>query len=363
MNILRADLDYVLPLLTVCNTLAPTICLHTMTRRRQHHTGTFFGSRVEPEFPASPAGEAILRQFRRHIWIWAVCIAVGCVFFESVPAGVPLFLMGSLMMFVGMFGSIFAGLIAFSMAHKRTREEAVAPPEPTVRMASLAESEPNSPWLRVVGGLMMILPLLLPMTTLLITTHYWSQLSSHDASQALQSIGYAVVIGSLCSATQWALLFRTRSGDWATTTRASYRYRTYFGVMQGIMFILINWNMCALALARLHSAVPWLHIASRSAESRAYLYVFLAMAAFVCGLQFWMSKQTDRQNSDSMADRYWKAGHFYNNPDDPVLVVPSRTGVGFSLNFGSTAVRLVAASYFVFLIATTVNLIRVVFSN
>jgi len=33
-------------------------------------------------------------------------------------------------------------------------------------------------------------------------------------------------------------------------------------------------------------------------------------------------------------DRYWSAGFFYNNPDDPALFVPKRFGLGWTLNFG-----------------------------
>ena len=33
-------------------------------------------------------------------------------------------------------------------------------------------------------------------------------------------------------------------------------------------------------------------------------------------------------------NRYWLGGIFYNNPDDPDLVVPKRFGLGFTLNLG-----------------------------
>lgn len=40
-------------------------------------------------------------------------------------------------------------------------------------------------------------------------------------------------------------------------------------------------------------------------------------------------------------DRYWNAGVFYNNPDDPALFVPKRFGLGWTLNFGHPQSRLV----------------------
>jgi uncharacterized membrane protein len=33
-------------------------------------------------------------------------------------------------------------------------------------------------------------------------------------------------------------------------------------------------------------------------------------------------------------DRYWYAGIFYNNPDDPAVFVPKRYGQGWTVNFG-----------------------------
>jgi uncharacterized membrane protein len=36
---------------------------------------------------------------------------------------------------------------------------------------------------------------------------------------------------------------------------------------------------------------------------------------------------------DRTADRYWKLGVFYFNPDDAAIVVEKRFGLGYSLNF------------------------------
>ncbi len=33
-------------------------------------------------------------------------------------------------------------------------------------------------------------------------------------------------------------------------------------------------------------------------------------------------------------DRYWYGDFFYNNPDDPALLVPKRFGLGWTVNFG-----------------------------
>lgn len=39
-------------------------------------------------------------------------------------------------------------------------------------------------------------------------------------------------------------------------------------------------------------------------------------------------------------DRYWYAGIFYNNPDDPAVFVPRRFGLGWTVNFGNPMGRM-----------------------
>ena len=40
-------------------------------------------------------------------------------------------------------------------------------------------------------------------------------------------------------------------------------------------------------------------------------------------------------------ERYWYAGVFYNNPDDPALFVPKRFGIGWTMNFAHPQAKLV----------------------
>ncbi|MFL5587716.1 MAG: DUF5808 domain-containing protein [Ktedonobacteraceae bacterium] len=49
------------------------------------------------------------------------------------------------------------------------------------------------------------------------------------------------------------------------------------------------------------------------------------------------STSADRQRTDAFYrddDRYWYGGVFYNNPDDPAVLVPKRFGLGWTVNFG-----------------------------
>jgi uncharacterized membrane protein len=56
------------------------------------------------------------------------------------------------------------------------------------------------------------------------------------------------------------------------------------------------------------------------------------------------STSADRQITGAVYrddDRYWSAGFFYNNPDDPAVFVPKRYGLGWTVNFGHPMGKLV----------------------
>jgi uncharacterized membrane protein len=68
------------------------------------------------------------------------------------------------------------------------------------------------------------------------------------------------------------------------------------------------------------------------------------------------STSADRGHTDAVFrddDRYWSAGIFYNNPDDPALFVPKRFGLGWTLNFGHPQAKLVLIGVLVVILVTS----------
>jgi uncharacterized membrane protein len=56
------------------------------------------------------------------------------------------------------------------------------------------------------------------------------------------------------------------------------------------------------------------------------------------------SKSANRRRTNPVFrddERYWYAGLFYTNPDDPALFVPKRFGLGWTMNFGHPQAKLV----------------------
>ena len=105
------------------------------------------------------------------------------------------------------------------------------------------------------------------------------------------------------------------------------------------------------------------------------VWLFLSL---MCGLLivlvltlFWQPQRSrtktsifaDRGRTDAVFrddDRYWSAGFFYNNPDDPALFVPKRFGLGWTLNFGHPQARLVLIGVLVVILVTSLLPVLVV---
>jgi len=339
---------------TILTALAPAVVWHWVTGRGQSRWGTFFGARTEPGFAESSSGEAILRQFRRRLWGWSLAGMAMCVLaiaWASVSSP-PNFgdgafgLSHGIFMVASLIGSS-AGVLAFAMAHRRTRCEAAAPAESTIRTASLAaQEEPEGVWLRVLDWLAMAAPPSVPVATLIVLALCWHRFpsGSDEARLSLETAYAALGFGLFCTANSWALIYRTRSSDWALTASASHRYRTYLGLPMTCVMTLIIAELCAMSLTPLKDTVAWLHHWNVLAVNATFLPCMAAVGIFGWSMRVWLSKRRDRGSGDPMADKYWKWGQFYCNPGDPALMVPTRTGDMYSPNYSRPSIWVVCGA-------------------
>jgi hypothetical protein len=335
-------------LLIVSGTLPPAAVWHWMTTQDQSRRETFFGARVELDFPESKAGRAILSQFRRRIWGWSLGITAASLLIHSYAE--PGHGLSDLIFIVGPPISTIACQVAFGLAHGRTQREAVATTEPSVRVASfITNNKPDNLWL---DWLTMLLPPLIPAVTLVFLASHWNQFPSHSAaSNSIASACIGFVCGLFCTTNQWALLFRTRSSDWASTPSASHRYRTYLGMVQASVLTFISCSLCLLSVEPLHGTVAWLSRLNMTAYLHIYCVAWVISTIFAWSLYVWLRKHLDRESSDPMADKYWKWGRCYFNPNDSAIVVPTRSGVMQSLNYARPSVWVVYGVPIVLMIA------------
>jgi uncharacterized membrane protein len=305
-----------------------------LTSQRQTRRGVFFGVRVQPGFIESDQGRVILRNFRLRIWIWTAILT--CLYTGMVLRGLS-DLQASYFLLATMIVSLVGFQLSFWLANRVTRFSAGTIDAPPVRTASLFVGREVSRLAVILSWLSILAPVSLPVAAAILLGLNWSP--TDYSKPDLLSIIFATLVALFPAMVQFALYFRARSKDWAPTAAASWRYRFVLGAAQSVIFTLIVLDVCGLALVRrsilFSNMESYFHF-----TDIAYIFLGgLILAAFV-----WLKNNFMRGNVDPMPDHYWKWGWFYCNPDDSALVVPQRSGLGYSLNYAKTPVWLIAAT-------------------
>jgi hypothetical protein len=303
--------------------------LHWMSGSRQWRGGTFFNVRVVPGFVDSEAGQSILQRFRRRIWSWAALLLI-ILFLSSLRWDLARnFLWFVIIQYATMIGC----WRMFSLASRQTRQQAALAAGPSVRAAELfIEEEKVDWWVATLEWLGMLLPLAVPGIAAVILTFHWRQLPPDEALSSVTGILSAVFIGLIPAGAQFALRFHARSSDWNPDPRASRKYRAVLGALYGSVFTFLTLNGCLLA------AMPmglFHNMDSYFAFTRVGWPIVIVLGI---GIRWWLKRNLSRESGDPMPDKCWKWGFYYANPDDPALVVPSRTGTGLSFNHGQRIV-------------------------
>jgi Predicted membrane protein len=96
-------------------------------------------------------------------------------------------------------------------------------------------------------------------------------------------------------------------------------------------------QFCALTLMEVHVAVPFKDMNGYFRFSFPAQFLLLL---FVVLLRRSLSRAFRREGGDTMPDDCWKWGSFYFNRSDPALVVPLRSGIGYSYNYAHRTTRI-----------------------
>jgi len=292
---------------------------------------TFFGVRVPPEFARSDTGRNILRTFRRRLWTGIFALAG--IFAVAAPDGV----IQTLLFFCAVTMSWLISWVLYGIAERRTRIDAESAPEPSVRTATLfPEGHSQSRGLALLAWALTIVPVAMPLTTGILLALNWSRYPVRlHPDRKLSIIVMGVGFGLMVTSIQLALRIGARGSDWATTPDASLKYRTYLGLMMGIVSAAIIGNMCT------DSLWPLYRPGATMAPFEVTFPVLLIALGFAHWVRFKLAKLFDSRSGDPMADRCWKWVFFYYNPSDPAWVVPTRSGIGCSLNHARATVWII----------------------
>jgi hypothetical protein len=314
-----------------------TTLWHWQCSPLQARRGMFFGVRVEPDFISSATANSISKRFRQRIWLSALALAVVVAYFgfasrdsdRSIPSIIP--------MVFAAFAPMIGNLGAFGAAHRETRRRTVDLPGPSTRTAALfIEQEEFSPWLTVLDWLAILTPIGMPLVTAFLLILDWHQFPQNDSPlEALRFVLLTGVGGITAAGTCFALRFRARSADWASNPQDSRRYRMVLGLMLSGVLNLMIFDSCWLSLMPILKGGPLGNMET---------YFRFSKVADICAiptlltLRIYLGRKLARGSSDPMPDRCWKWGYFYHNPLDSALIVPLRSGTGFSFNHARPSV-------------------------
>lgn len=283
------------------------------------HAGILFGTSVPVEFPSSPDGRRILREYRsRGVVMLAVFLLLDVMALQSGHANLALFALPAQVLF-------WAAL--YSIAVHRTRPFAIQPP--LVRIASLEPDDSLKPML--LGSLAAMVPLLAAAVYLHL---HWASIPGI----------FPVHWGADGHANGWA--HRTAAGvympiwigaaviGFVLAIGISVRYargggglrrltRTVLILVSALLSFMFTWVALLPLLHRNGSTAP---------------LVSLGVSLVSIGIVFWaILKQIHLRNSsepyDGTPDKCWYCGMFYFNPSDPSIFVPKRLGIDYTLNF------------------------------
>lgn len=162
-----------------------------------------------------------------------------------------------------------------------------------------------------------------------IATHYGVD-GSADAYQPRRVgvVAMPLVMGVLASALMAVLLYGigcgTRCGGAAETAAVRRGRRRLLAGTLAALTVAMSVLFSYLALSPV--------VSPRGMPGGPGVFVGIVLA--VVALAFWMAiKMPDAAGGDETPGERWTLGMFYNNPDDPALLVERRVGFGYTPNF------------------------------
>jgi len=312
-----------------------------------------FGVRVPPERTVAPIIRAQRRAYARRTAIFAACCTAAAF---HLPAGAAWWLPRLILVL-----ELFACLVCLQLARrqilavKQAEHWFAGHRQAVVADTGWRASPPRFPvrWL-------------LPSLALIAATAATAVLRYPDLPAHLTlgagrvvpkspaSMG-APVIGQAFVTAVWTcvllLVYRARPDLDAADPRASAaRYRAFLGWAAKAMLTLVGcvnltlllYGLREWQLLRLGGGVALLPLAA------GYFALFAVMiragqGGYRLGLAGPGAGQAPA-TSDRDDDRFWKAGLFYVNRDDPALMVAKRFGAGWTVNFGNLVSWLLTAA-------------------
>jgi uncharacterized membrane protein len=308
----------------------------------------YFAVTVPPDFRDSREGRSILSRYRV---LTALCSAVAIVLVIAAGARWQFTLMGALV--VQTIGS----LVAYLSCRSRVMPHAVQPV--AVREAALQTRSARLPggWKLQAG------PFIVLAAAALDLNQHWANiparfpihwgLDGQPNGWALrtpagvygliaQGAFLCLMIAALaCALLRWSRPVRITG----TAGEAEARFRRTVALVLVSTEYLLAITFAGASLLPLTSGPPPIALTLTVPLAFALVVAVVLMRLGQGGSRRAAAAgdapESVRPVGDRTADRYWKAGLFYVNPDDPALFIEKRFGIGYTINFGRAASWLI----------------------
>jgi uncharacterized membrane protein len=291
----------------------------------------FFGVTVPVEFPSSPEAMRILRAYRWRagaLSAVALALAIGGAVMRLPWAAPAAILLAAVALFVG-----------YATAHASAREHRAE--EVRRRSVTLTPAPaPLPPLLHAIPFLMLaatgvVLALNASALPQQIPVH-WDARGEVDRYGSPGSLWVQLLFGAMaCGVIGLLAHFNlTRAKRVASTPElveadAQLRSTISFGMIAIELWMAVLFSSMAL--------LPVLGLAEEAGS-----FIRIGSIVFVVAVVGWIVRLIRIRTAtpasghgDETADRHWKWGLFYVNPNDPSILVEKRFGIGYTLNFAN----------------------------
>jgi len=310
----------------------------------------YFAVTVPPDFRDSSEAASILQRYRREVWVHSL-IALGLVLLIPQWLGKP----APPVLLAGLFWQLIGCFLACLRARRRVTPRGVAPS--TVREADLAPRPARFPggWVLQAG------PFAILAGVALWLQFHWEQIPDRFpvhwgidgkpngwATRSFSGVfGPLIIAASICATMlllaygilHWTRRINVRGGPGQSEIRFQHTGLSVLLAVEYLMALLFGW----VGTLALRGPAP---MVSPLAVLVPTLAVTVLMVVVLIRTGQGGSRLPEYQSilspaaapvGDRTPDRYWIAGMFYFNKDDPAIFVEKRFGIGYTMNFAHPA--------------------------
>jgi uncharacterized membrane protein len=297
--------------------------------------GIWFGITVAPGYADGPEARGALHRFRIVIWLLALA-AAGITAFGgpaafgwAFPAAMTLELAGT--------------LAAFAYARRRTLPHAARPGPRAASLTLAPEGMPGG----IVGALV---PFAILGAAALYLYLNWSRIPERfplhwgiDGSpdrwsgRTWQGVYTPLLMGAL----QCGLMLLIGLGILRASPRG--RVADNAGATAQLRRVMLQFLVAAVwGMALLLAGVSLAPLLGERGLGSLPLVIGIGFTALAIPFVWRLIRigRTTGSGGDGTPDECWKLGMFYCNPADPAIFVEKRFGIGYTLNFGNSAMWL-----------------------